>query len=71
MSEFDLKMAEHKEALRKGQEIILSALAKEIIDYKYESISDINGSIQSHLERLKGEQYEYEANLDQLTGEGE
>ncbi len=65
--EFDDTMANHRETLIKGQEIMVTALIKEIRDYGYTSIAQVNGALTSHLERLKGEQYEVDARADNFT----
>lgn len=67
MNKFDISMAKHQSTLIAGQEIIINALIKEIRDYKYTTIAQVNDSLVSHLERLKGEQYEIDANLDHVT----
>lgn len=69
MNEFDISMAKHEGDLITGQKIIINALIKEIRDYKYTTIAQVNDSLVSHLERLKGEQYVIDANLDNLTSE--
>lgn len=71
MNEFDIKMAKHQTTLIAGQEIILNALIKEIRDYKYTTMAQVNGSLVTHLERLKGERYVIDANLDHVTSKGE
>lgn len=71
MNEFDISMAKHEGDLITGQKIIINALIKEIRDYKYTTMAQVNGSLANHLERLKGEQYVIDANLDHVTSKGE
>lgn len=71
MNEFDISMAKHQATLITGQEIIINALIKEIRDYKYATIAQVNECLVSHLDRLKGEQYVIDANLDHVSSKGE
>ncbi len=53
--EWDDKMDCHMAAVRKGQEIMARALIKEIRDYNYQSIVQVNSALVNHLNRLQGE----------------
>lgn len=69
--EWDDKMAahlaEHLADLRKGQLIAFKAFAKEIKDYQYTTIAQVNGALAGHIERLKGIEYEADARADHIT----
>ena len=55
---WDKIMAEQRKDIASGQEMMVRALIKEIRDYGYTSIAQVNGALSSHLDRLKGESNE-------------
>ena len=50
--DFDELMSEHTSTLEDGQKMILEVLLKEIVTYKYETIHQLIGAIENHLEHL-------------------
>lgn len=73
MTELTKILEEHKRAIRIGRKMQVEILLSEIKEHGYTTFSELNGALHTHLDLIDNpmtsEQYEAEANADNLTSE--